>query len=197
MIKRLHCIFNRLSSIFKSKWGGNAQKGSSLYINEGGVADTGSANNELYRKLKDSIECLKSLVAEGIADIRENLNKLRQEVKLELKAVNYTVKDLEPSLNLTHNGVDILKEQFKAGTKEQISQKSILEQSLKGKVEWNTNLDQHYQTGEFRINNIKESKDEFDSTQFIVFTKDLVLEADQSKQEVCQEGSRPGLVLKR
>ena len=66
-----------------------------MSINEGGVADTGSANNELYRKLKDSIECLKSLVAEGIADIRENLNKLRQEVKLELNAVNYTVKDLE------------------------------------------------------------------------------------------------------
>ena len=34
------------------------KKGFRSSINEGGAADTGSANNELYRKLKDSIEFL-------------------------------------------------------------------------------------------------------------------------------------------
>ena len=68
---------------------------------------------------------------EGFDDIRENLNKLRQEVKLDLKAVNYTVKDLQPSLNLTHNGVDILKKQFKAGTIEQISENRVVKEGDK------------------------------------------------------------------
>ena len=44
-------------------------------------------------------ECLKSLLTEGLADIRED--KLRQEFKSHLKAVNFTVKDLEQSLNFT------------------------------------------------------------------------------------------------
>ena len=108
--------------------------------------------------------------------------------------MNFFVKDLEPSLNLTHNGVDILKKQFKAGTKEQISENRVVkegdkylgtEPERKSRTEYKSRT--VYQTGEFRINNIKESKDEFDSTQFIVLAKDLVLEADQSKQEVCQE----------
>ena len=90
---------------------------------------------------------------------------------------------------MTHNGVDILKKQFKAGTKEQISENRVVkegdkylatEPERKSRAEYKSGT--VYQTGEFRINNIKESKDEFDSTQFIVLAKDLVLEADQSKR---------------
>ena len=45
--------------------------------------------------------------------------------------MNFSVKDLEPSLNLTHNGVDILKKQFKAGTKEQISENRVVKEGDK------------------------------------------------------------------
>ena len=65
-------------------------------------------------------ECLKSLLTEGLADIRED--KLRQDFKSHLKAVNFTVKDLEQSLNFTQNDVDTLKAQFKAESQKRISE---------------------------------------------------------------------------
>ena len=96
---------------------------------------------------------------------------------------------------MTHNGVDILKKQFMAGTKEQISENRVVkegdkyvgtEPERKSRAEYKSRT--VYQTGEFSINNIRESKDEFDSTQFIVLAKDLVLEADQSKRIATRSG---------
>ena len=94
-----------------------SKRGSSSSTNEEGMADTCSANNTLYselnRELKDSTECLKRLVTEGLADIREDFDKLRREFKSDIKAVNSTIKELEQSLNSTQGDVDTLKKQFK------------------------------------------------------------------------------------
>ena len=49
-----------------------SKRGSSSSTNEERMADTCSANNTPYSELKDSIECLKTLVTEGLADIRED-----------------------------------------------------------------------------------------------------------------------------
>ena len=79
--------------------------------------------------------------------------------------MNYTVKDLEPSLNLTHNDVDILKKQFKAETEERISEIelsrkaiTVLEHSLKEKVERNTNLEQYTRRENLRLITSKKAK---------------------------------------
>ena len=144
-----------------------SKRGSSSSTSEEGAADTGSASNTLYGELKDSIECLKTLVTEGLADIREDLDKLRREFKSDIKAVNSTIKELEQSLNSTQGDVDILKKQFKTESEEQISEMELLrikiaelEQSLKEEVERNTNLEQNTRRGNLRFDIIKESEDE-------------------------------------
>lgn len=136
---------------------------SSSTTEEGMAADT----DTLYNELKDSIECLKTLVTEGLADIRNDLDKLRQEFKSDIKAVNSTVKDLEQSLNFTQSDIDSLKKQFKAESEERISEMELLrkkvtalEQSLKEEVERNTNLEQYTRRENLRFKNIKESQDE-------------------------------------
>ena len=77
------------------------------------VVRTNTLYSELNRELKDSTECLKRLVTEGLADIREDFDKLRREFKSDIKAVNSTIKELEQSLNSTQGDVDTLKKQFK------------------------------------------------------------------------------------
>ena len=77
--------------------------------------------NDLYRELKESNECLKRLATEGIARLHGDLDILRSEFKSDIKEMTCTIKDLEKSLNFTQDEVDTFKEIFKKETEERSS----------------------------------------------------------------------------
>ena len=100
--------------------------------------------NELYRELKESIECVKSLVTEGLARLHVDLDILRNEFKTDFKEMSCTIRYLEKSLNFTQVEVDSFKEQLKKESEERslemellTAKITILEQSLKQAVEYN------------------------------------------------------------
>ena len=121
--------------------------------------------NELYRELKESIECVKSLVTEGLARLHVDLDILRNEFKTDFKEMSCTIRDLEKSLNFTQVEVDSFKEQLKKESEERSSEMelltakiTILEQSLKQAVEQNRTLEQYTRRENLRFNNIKEHR---------------------------------------
>ena len=95
-----------------------SKPGSSSSANEEEMAgqDLGT-ENDLYRELKESIECLKRLVTEGLARLHGDLDILRSEFKSDIKEMSCTMKDLEKSLNFTQDEVDTFKEQLKKETR--------------------------------------------------------------------------------
>ena len=118
--------------------------------------------NDLNRELKESIECLKRLVTEGLARLHGNLDILQSEFKSDIKEMSRTIKDLEKSLNFTQDEVDTFKEQLKKETEEHPSEMelltakiTILEQSLKEEAEQNITLEQYTSRENLRLNNIQ------------------------------------------
>ena len=130
--------------------------------------------NDLYRELKESIECLKRLVTEGLARLHGDLDILRSEFKSDIKEMSRTIKDLEKSLNFTQDEVDTFKEQLLT------AKITILEQSLKEEVEQNITLEQYTSRENLRLNNIKEHEGE-DCRKVIYDTigRDLGLDISQ------------------
>ena len=123
--------------------------------------------NELYRELKQSIECVKNLVTEGLARLHDDLDILRNEFKTDFKEMSCTIKDLEKSLTFTQVEVDSFKEQLKKESEERSSEMELLtakmiflEQSLKQAVEQNITLAQYTRKENLRFNNIKEHESE-------------------------------------
>ena len=158
--------------------------------------------NDLYRELKESIECLKRLVTEGLARLHGDLDILLSEFKLDIKEMSCTIKDLEKSLNFTQDEVDTFKEQLKKETEERSSEMelltakiTILEQSLKEAVEQNITLEQYTRRENLRFNNIKEHEGE-DCKKVIYDTigRDLGLDISQLRfHAVHRIGKRDGV----
>ena len=118
--------------------------------------------------LKDSIDCLKKVMSEGIAKLHEDMDKLRHEFKKDLdRSVNGTIKDIEESLNRTQEDVESLKEAVKntsvtsAYDIEAMNKRILdLEKQLKLETERNTKLEQYTRRENLRFNNIKEMEKE-------------------------------------
>lgn len=74
----------------------SSKPGSSSSANEEEMAgqDLGT-ENDLYRELKESIECLKRLVTEGLARLHDDLGILRSEFKSDIKEMSCNIKDLK------------------------------------------------------------------------------------------------------
>lgn len=158
--------------------------------------------NELYRELKESIECVKSLVTEGLARLHGDLDILRNEFKTDFKEMSCTIRDLEKSLNFTQVEVDSFKKQLKKESEERSSELelltakiTILEQSLKQAVEQNITLEQYTRRENLRFNNIKEHEGE-DCEKIICDTirRDLGLDISEFRfHAVHRIGKRDGV----
>ena len=78
------------------------------------TAEEGSYFN---KELKDSIDCLKTLVTDGLAELHADLDKLRYEFKADINEVKSSIKKLENSIEFTQGEVDTLKEQVEQESK--------------------------------------------------------------------------------
>ena len=143
-----------------------SKRGSSSSTNEESMAAQRDDCN-LYKELKDSIECLKKLVTDGLAELHSDLDKLRYEFKAYLKEVKSSIKELEKSVEFTQGEANSLKEQVKQELERhavglEALHKTIdeLELKLKKEVERNTSLQQYTRRENLRFNNITETEDE-------------------------------------
>ena len=98
---------------------------SSSAIEEEMIGQDLGTENELYRELKESIECVKSLVTEGLARLHVDLHILRNEFKTDFKEMSCTLKGTL-SLNFTQVEVDSFKEQLKKEPEERSSEMELL-----------------------------------------------------------------------
>ena len=150
--------------------------------------------------LKESIECLKRLVTEGLARLHGDLDILRSEFKSDIKEMSCTIKDLEKRLNFTQDEVDTFKKQLKKETEERSSETFNGENNYFGTVpkktvEQNITLEQYTGRENLRYNNIKEHEGE-DCKKVIYDTigRDLGLDISQLRfHAVHRIGKRDGV----
>ena len=57
----------------------------------------GEEGSYLNKELKDSIDCLKKLVTDGLAELHADLDKLRYEFKANINEVKSSIEKLENS----------------------------------------------------------------------------------------------------
>ena len=140
---------------------------SSLTANES--MSTGEEGSYLNKELKDSIDCLKKLVTDSLAELHADLDKLRYEFKADMhvNGVKSLIQKLENSIEFTQGEVDNLKEQVEQESKKHATDVESLhkmvaelELTLKEEVERNTNLEQYTRRENLRFNNIPETEDE-------------------------------------
>ena len=128
---------------------------------------TAEEGSYLNKKLKDSIDCLTKLVTNGLAELHEDLDKLRYEFKADINEVKSSIEKLESSIEFTQGNVDTLKEQVEQESKKHATDVESLhtmvaelELKLKDEVERNTNLEQYTRRENLRFNNFPETEDE-------------------------------------
>ena len=148
------------------------------------TAEEGSYFN---KELKDSIDCLKTLVTDGLAELHADLDKLRYEFKADINEVKSSIKKLENSIEFTQGEVDTLKEQVEQESKKHATDVESLhkmvaelELKLKEEVERNKNLEQYTRRENLRFNNIPETEDEnCKALIYDVIKKDLDVDASE------------------
>ena len=125
----------------------------------------GEEGSYLNKELKDSIDCLKKLVTNGLAELHADLDKLRYEFKADINEVKSSIQKLENSIEFTQGEVDSLKEQVKQESKKHATDVESLhkmvaelELKLKEEVERNINLDQYTRRENLRFNNIPDRR---------------------------------------
>lgn len=62
--------------------------------------------------MKDSFDCLKKLVTDGLAKIHEDMDKLRKEFKEDLNAIQKHIGEIEESLQGTQVDVESLRNEI-------------------------------------------------------------------------------------
>ena len=110
----------------------------------------GGEGSYLNKELKDSIDCLKKLVTDGLAELHAGLVKLRYEFKADINEVKSSIQKLKNSIEFTQDEVDSLNEQVKQESKKHATDfeslhKMVteLELKLKEEVERNINMEQY------------------------------------------------------
>ena len=103
------------------------------------------------KELKDAIDCLKTLLTDGLAELHADLDKLRYDFKADISEVKSSIQKLEDSIEFIQGEVDTSKEQVKEKSKKDVTDVDLLQQKvaklelkLKLKeVERNTNIEQY------------------------------------------------------
>ena len=153
-----------------------------------GSSSSAKEGSYFNKELKDSIDCLKTLVTDGLAVLHADLDKLpRYEFKADINEVKSSIKKLENSIEFTQGEVDAFKEQVEQESKKHATDVESLhkmvaelELKLKEEVERNTNLEQYTRRENLRFNNIPETKDEnCKALIYDVIIKDLDVDASE------------------
>ncbi|KAK3751921.1 hypothetical protein QZH41_007938 [Actinostola sp. cb2023] len=125
------------------------------------------SENGGYLEVKEGIKALQKLVSEGFDRIHADVDRLRYELKTEIKEVKTSLKDVEESLEATQGEVEELKEQSVKETSkrdEEIealqSKIASLEKKLIEEAEQNISLEQYTRRENLRLNNIDETPHE-------------------------------------
>ena len=151
------------------------------------IMPTGEDGSCLNKELKDSIDCLKKLVTDGLAELHADLGKLRYEFKADINEVKSSIQKLENSIEFTQGEAESLKEQVKQESKKHATDveslhkmAAELELKLKEEVERNINLEQYSRRENLRFNNIPETEEE-DCKALIYDVIEKYLDVDTSQ----------------